>query len=406
MPVAECRPALLPRGLQEAEVTRRSGLLDPRTPHFGRKTQDADAGSNWGTESTAESTDAASTGISASGDELLAQAPASSCEAPPGLPSAGSVLHSLGECEPCAWFWKPQGCMHGQNCFRCHLCSSGEIKKRKAAKLVARRAQVRSELFRLSDSDEDILFGLSGDPEKPLVRGNERRSPTLCAPTPEVHAEREQVPPPQPAPRSSAADAQALGLLSIDLLTPLHQAAACRARKAATDHTGMADADALGLLAPGLHAQEPLPVSRPVVLDPLHAPLLAPLGPPPGLEPPSVEVLGMGDLPSRDSMAQLDLDMLLRRPKFSVGSASHGRGACEPCAWYWKPQGCQNGQSCTRCHLCPMGSVKQRKAQKKAAMRTAASALAAEREQAGTSQFERGRSQGAQGQACINGMHG
>ncbi len=59
---------------------------------------------------------------------------------PPGVPSVGSALHSTGRCEPCAWFHKPQGCGHGERCYRCHLCPQGAIKARRAVKLAAVRA--------------------------------------------------------------------------------------------------------------------------------------------------------------------------------------------------------------------------------------------------------------------------
>merc|ERR1712064_40437 len=42
------------------------------------------------------------------------------------LPSTGSTLHNYGKCKPCAWFWKPQGCLNGQTCGHCHLCPQGE----------------------------------------------------------------------------------------------------------------------------------------------------------------------------------------------------------------------------------------------------------------------------------------
>ncbi|CAJ1341342.1 unnamed protein product [Effrenium voratum] len=63
----------------------------------------------------------------------------STCEGPSSeeenvkLPqqSVGAVLHGTGECRPCAWFWKPQGCRNGKECLHCHLCLSNEIKIRK-----------------------------------------------------------------------------------------------------------------------------------------------------------------------------------------------------------------------------------------------------------------------------------
>lgn len=46
------------------------------------------------------------------------------------MPSVGSKLHPAG-CDPCAWFYKPQGCCKGFDCSRCHLCPEGEVKARK-----------------------------------------------------------------------------------------------------------------------------------------------------------------------------------------------------------------------------------------------------------------------------------
>merc|ERR1712039_198103 len=62
---------------------------------------------------------------------------------------------------------------------------------------------------------------------------------------------------------------------------------------------------------------------------------MSPSQPPPGLQPPA-------GTPSH-------------------GSLLHGTGSCKPCAWFWKPGGCQKKQDCTHCHLCPEGEVKARK---------------------------------------------
>lgn len=66
---------------------------------------------------------------------------------------------------------------------------------------------------------------------------------------------------------------------------------------------------------------------------------------------------------------KLDLATSLAPP--SAGSALHGLGACRPCAWFWKPQGCLNGQACAHCHSCPAGELKTRKRTKEAGPRTA-----------------------------------
>merc|ERR1719375_416450 len=82
--------------------------------------------------------------------EKLAQVPmpepedeiASADSAPPGLlgqavgeDSVGSANHGKGECRPCAWYWKSDGCKNGAECLHCHRCPSDEIKRRRKAKI-------------------------------------------------------------------------------------------------------------------------------------------------------------------------------------------------------------------------------------------------------------------------------
>jgi len=47
--------------------------------------------------------------------------------------SAGSALHGTGQCKPCAWFWRPQGCFNFSECQHCHMCDRGKLKKLKKA---------------------------------------------------------------------------------------------------------------------------------------------------------------------------------------------------------------------------------------------------------------------------------
>mmetsp|Transcript_34131 Transcript_34131/g.98415 ORF Transcript_34131/g.98415 Transcript_34131/m.98415 type:complete len:220 (+) Transcript_34131:111-770(+) len=58
-----------------------------------------------------------------------------------------------------------------------------------------------------------------------------------------------------------------------------------------------------------------------------------------------------------------------RQPEHSIGSAAHFAGACKPCAWFWRPQGCDNGFECRHCHLCPAGELKSRKRSKQSGTR-------------------------------------
>jgi hypothetical protein len=63
-------------------------------------------------------------------------------------------------------------------------------------------------------------------------------------------------------------------------------------------------------------------------------------------------------------LIQLSVDDEEKCEPLSKGSAFHEAGACEPCAWFWKPGGCRWGQNCARCHLCPEGETKLRRKQK------------------------------------------
>merc|ERR1712224_281272 len=58
----------------------------------------------------------------------------------------------------------------------------------------------------------------------------------------------------------------------------------------------------------------------------------------------------------------LPLSLTIGLGIMSTGSFDHESGNCKPCAFLWKSaDGCQNGQNCKFCHLCPIGEVKRRK---------------------------------------------
>lgn len=45
--------------------------------------------------------------------------------------SEGSSKHQLGQCKPCAFAWRPEGCDSGPQCKFCHLCPPREKQRRK-----------------------------------------------------------------------------------------------------------------------------------------------------------------------------------------------------------------------------------------------------------------------------------
>uniref|UniRef100_A0A6U6WK10 C3H1-type domain-containing protein n=1 Tax=Alexandrium andersonii TaxID=327968 RepID=A0A6U6WK10_9DINO len=60
-------------------------------------------------------------------------------------------------------------------------------------------------------------------------------------------------------------------------------------------------------------------------------------------------------LASVEEQAKPDHEEAKPDPNYSVGALNHGRGTCKPCAWRWKPTGCNKGAGCDFCHACPRG---------------------------------------------------
>lgn len=85
--------------------------------------------------------------------------------APPGLssaslacsiPSVGSAMHGTGNCKPCVWFWKANGCKNGQDCCHCHVCPEGEKRTRKKAKRQCQKQQ-KELLFKKAQEGQALL---------------------------------------------------------------------------------------------------------------------------------------------------------------------------------------------------------------------------------------------------------
>lgn len=96
--------------------------------------------------STSLSTQAPSENLGGTEAAAKARVPCSPDVLPLGLRkpemSVGSAAHG-GECRPCAWFWRPQGCTNGADCRHCHLCPEGEVKARRKSKLASLKARNR-----------------------------------------------------------------------------------------------------------------------------------------------------------------------------------------------------------------------------------------------------------------------
>merc|ERR1719221_2138689 len=109
------------------------------------------------------------------------------------MPSHGSALHSTGQCQPCAWFWRPEGCHNGEACRRCHLCPEGEIKARKKNKVAMMRLglvtpkhasskavplePLKVDLGMIKSFSEEVGFAMGGSPS--IEEGKAHRSSSI-----------------------------------------------------------------------------------------------------------------------------------------------------------------------------------------------------------------------------------
>lgn len=337
------------------------------------------------------------------------------------LPSLGSELHASGECKPCAWFWKPQGCKNGKDCLHCHMCTEGELKTRKKKKVEALRNETNSapELKETKQSDaEDHVHNMDcaqGDDEvdEQYYLQNEVASekdlPSIGS---LLHASGQCKPCAWFWKVNSCQNGRACCHCH---LCPSDELKSRKKARAAAQRALDAHAQYVNTVAQSLTMyKEPWPCVAPIsqildfgvspglvdedlVLPPIAPQINEPLVPPgladdsmawpspPGLadedlvlppvapqlhEPPVPPGLADEDLVLPPVVPQIHeppvppglADDSIAWP--SVGSSLHGSGQCKPCAWFWKPQGCANGQLCNHCHLCPEGEIKARKAAK------------------------------------------
>eukprot|EP00438_Fugacium_kawagutii_P008870 Skav200652 [mRNA] locus=scaffold2539:141299:142990:+ [translate_table: standard] len=238
-------------------------------------------------------------------------------EVPDRLPSmsVGAALHGTGECKPCAWFWKPKGCQNGEECRHCHLCPQGEIRQRKKMKDRSARNGGYSEEGILSMPMEPLKVELPGvTQEFDALQVGALEEPQKVSPSPTSNLEPQKVSPsPTPNLGDSADIAPPPGLVVLKRQDSLEQEI----------------------------ASSPLALSLAQLLDEDDAKL-------------ETDSFMMGT-EGVDAVAHVFP---------SEGSKLHGSGFCRPCAWFWKPKGCENGNECRHCHLCPQEEIKNRRKMK------------------------------------------
>mmetsp|Transcript_31384 Transcript_31384/g.57618 ORF Transcript_31384/g.57618 Transcript_31384/m.57618 type:complete len:553 (+) Transcript_31384:54-1712(+) len=269
------------------------------------------------------------------------------------LPSQGSERHGTGECRPCAWFWKPEGCRNGADCFHCHLCPFGELKARKRAKAVLKSSEeaarvMNVNLLERTGNAEQVPHAAAASSTGP---SSEQQSPYFV---------------PMQAVNVTAA-APAVATSSVMLVIPKIGTQSPQAPMQ------VASGYALSMQPPSIVAGPicAAPMSPPSSPSPQH--LQRPLAASPSIAVPCVAVQAIPMVTASTSpggrgppQAEMNEGLL------SVGSALHASGNCRPCAWFWKEGGCRNGKDCGHCHLCPSGENKARKKRKVRKLRLAA----------------------------------
>lgn len=235
---------------------------------------------------------------------------------PAGVPSHGSLLHASRNCRPCAWFWKPTGCQNGQHCGHCHLCPAGELKARKKVKQTVMRYGLATPKAP-QEVDEDSAMMVN-----PFMFGTARWEPPMISELESTTcsgSEHDLV-------ISSGSDQ--------DMASP---------ERGPGTLPAPSPLSAGGMPAAYSPTYGTMPWLRDMQCDTPAAHLQIP----PGLQPPP-------NTPMNTPMTDM---------------SSHIVGTCRPCAWYWKPGGCQNGINCNFCHMCPDGELKVRKKSKQAMLR-------------------------------------
>jgi len=308
-------------------------------------------------------------------EEGLPPAPSwTASDAIDALPSIGSRLHGSGQCKPCAWFWKAEGCRNEAACGHCHLCPLGEAKARKQAKLAMIRAKAQGD-EELKPENVGPQGGLGASEVRPIVL---TPAPALLFNVCEV----------APQVQSNPAQLQSLSFFPGQPMqsTPVQPHQQVQVRVQPQCHQAP---------VPSIPPVPPVPqycsaqigqhqnLQRPVLLGnslPAFQPAqsiggLCSRSGPDGLKSVLYEAGERRHLPQELPLGILPSVPLYHQPVHppmqalpaalpSVGSALHAEGKCSPCAWFWKPQGCRHGAGCGRCHLCPAGEIKQRKKSK------------------------------------------
>jgi len=94
---------------------------------------------------------------------------------PEGINSIGALSHDTDTCKPCAWNWKPGGCVNRSSCDFCHLCEVGELKRRRKERVAVLRK------FAKEDRRKTAKAGAVEEGRIRVADGSDLDSGSVCA---------------------------------------------------------------------------------------------------------------------------------------------------------------------------------------------------------------------------------
>eukprot|EP00428_Durinskia_dybowskii_P052371 CAMPEP_0170319752 /NCGR_PEP_ID=MMETSP0116_2-20130129/60594_1 /TAXON_ID=400756 /ORGANISM="Durinskia baltica, Strain CSIRO CS-38" /LENGTH=460 /DNA_ID=CAMNT_0010572491 /DNA_START=51 /DNA_END=1433 /DNA_ORIENTATION=+ len=246
-------------------------------------------------------------------DHPAGPAPLPTPQSPRSLPSIGSAWHATGDCVPCAWFWKPQGCNNGAQCTRCHMCPEGEVKARK-------KLQKQVMVQKTKEAKQEPAY---------VTVAQLETAPSAASLTAAVHSTGVEIPIKHTfihysEPPCEVVEGPPVYSAPGIMLHP--QAGSTSAAAAAAEASAVAAAAAAVIGAPSSAAAAVVAAAAAAIALPGGA--------------------------AADGTAAGS----------SAGNEAHLRGECKPCSYFWyKADGCRNGYDCAFCHLCEKGENKKRK---------------------------------------------
>jgi len=248
--------------------------------------------------------------------------------------------------------------LNGVDCRRCHLCPEGELKRRRKAKdATIREARMQEALGGFASCG-------SVAPKSTTVADLVEVEPATVGPLPPAPPQSVRAPSTRPSIFCLAPPSTPPGVFLPSTEAALHSAVVAMS---ASRSAGAAPREADHGM-PLQRCARPQPVAPGSWVPPQEWTRLSVLAPGPRARADTAERPPPSPpLPRGPEQPATPAPPTPRVPEPSAGASLHGAGLCQPCTWFWKPQGCLNGRECNRCHLCPEGEVRRRKKAKAAA---------------------------------------